>query len=447
VRTTATPAPASTSSTRTSASTVTPVSRAGGTLNPTAVAEAQQRDNTATRAFTSIQIKTSSGQCLSVDPTAGDFRQNLIPVQTVNCDANSDRQKWDIITAGKHNNQAGFALVVSSLINGCLNLDERRAAGDQVILFSCGGRGDGSGGTQAAQLFKFAAGQTTIVLSPKDTNNGRCMVQKGGLLDVTACNANSPSADQVFALGGNNVNANNNNNANTVVRNTVTTTSSSRAVVTPAAVSTTATRTNPTVTPVSRAGGTLNPTAAAEAQQRDNTATRALTAVQIKTSSGQCLSVDPTAGDFRQNLIPVQTVNCDANSDRQKWDIITAGKHNNQAGFALVVSTLINGCLNLDERRAAGDQVILFSCGGRGDGSGGTQGAQLFKFAAGQTSIVLSPQNTNNGRCMVQKGGLLDVTACNANAPSADQVSSSFLVFKSGTDYGLALHFWQCCQH
>ncbi|CAG8645218.1 369_t:CDS:2, partial [Acaulospora colombiana] len=386
IRSTTTPAP-STTSTRAS-STVTPVSRAGGTLNPTAAAEAQQRDNTATRAFTSIQIKTSSGQCLSVDPTAGDFRQNLIPIQTVNCDANSDRQKWDVITAGKHNNKPGFALVVSSLVNGCLNFDDRRAAGDQVILFSCGGRGDGSGGTQGAQLFKFAAGQTTIVLSPETTNNSRCMVQKGGLLDVTACNANSPSADQVFSLGnaGTNVNANNNN-----VQNTVSTASASRAVVTPAAVSS-STRTSPTVTPVSRAGGTLNPTAAAEAQQRDNTATRALTAVQIKTSSGQCLSVDPTAGDFRQNLIPVQAVNCDANSDRQKWDIITAGKHNNKPGFALVVSTLVNGCVNLDERRAAG-----------------------------QTSIVLSPENTNNSRCLVQKGGLLDVTACNANSPSADQ--------------------------
>ena len=27
---------------------------------------------------------------------------------------------------------------------GCLNFDSRRAAGDTVIMFSCGGRGDGS---------------------------------------------------------------------------------------------------------------------------------------------------------------------------------------------------------------------------------------------------------------------------------------------------------------
>lgn len=26
---------------------------------------------------------------------------------------------------------------------GCLNFDPRRAAGDQVVLFSCGGRADG----------------------------------------------------------------------------------------------------------------------------------------------------------------------------------------------------------------------------------------------------------------------------------------------------------------
>ncbi|PVG00592.1 hypothetical protein CPB86DRAFT_663253, partial [Serendipita vermifera] len=159
-----------------------------------------------------------------------------------------------------------------------------------------------------------------------------------------------------------------------------------------------------------------------EAQQRDNTATRAFTKVQVKTSSGQCLSVDPTAGDFRQNLIPIQTVNCDANSDRQKWDVITAGKHNNQPGFALIVSSLINGCVNFDDRRAPGDQVILFSCGGRGDGSGETNGAQLFKFTTGSRNIVLSPQNTNNSKCLVQKGGLLDVTTCNANTPSGDQV-------------------------
>lgn len=52
---------------------------------------------------------------------------------------------------------------------------------------------------------------------------------------------------------------------------------------TPAAITTiVATQTIAAVQSVSRAGGTLNPTAVAESQQRDNTATRAFTAAQIK---------------------------------------------------------------------------------------------------------------------------------------------------------------------
>lgn len=92
-----------------------PVSRAGSTLNPTAAAEAHQFDNTATRAFTGVQIRSPEGQCLFVDPTAGDFRQNLIPVQLVEC-TGSPNEKFDIVTAGKHNNANGAALIVSSLV-------------------------------------------------------------------------------------------------------------------------------------------------------------------------------------------------------------------------------------------------------------------------------------------------------------------------------------------
>ncbi|KAL8769227.1 MAG: hypothetical protein Q9209_004728 [Squamulea sp. 1 TL-2023] len=120
----------------------TEVARAGGVLNADATSEAQQRDDTATRAFSGVSLKASDGTCLSVDPTAGDFRQNLIPVQTKACDG-SDNEKFDIITAGKHISQDGAMLVVSTVTQGCLNFDPRRAAGDQVILFSCGGRADG----------------------------------------------------------------------------------------------------------------------------------------------------------------------------------------------------------------------------------------------------------------------------------------------------------------
>lgn len=53
----------------------------------------------------------------------------------------------------------------------------------------------------------------------------------------------------------------------------------------------------------------------------------------------------------------------------QGWDLITAGMHNDAANSTLVVSTLTNACLNFDPRGNAAEQVVLFSCGGRADGS------------------------------------------------------------------------------
>ena len=50
--------------------------------------------------------------------------------------------------------------------------------------------------------------------------------------------------------------------------------------------------------------------------------------------------MDPTSGDFRENLIPVQIKACDGSAGQQ-WDIITAGAHNNQPGFANIVSTQV----------------------------------------------------------------------------------------------------------
>jgi hypothetical protein len=85
-------------------------------LNQAAFEEAQQRDNTATRAFTGTTIKTSDGKCLFVDELSGDFRANLTPIQVGTCDG-SQGQQWDVITAGKHNNVAGQALIVSSLVS------------------------------------------------------------------------------------------------------------------------------------------------------------------------------------------------------------------------------------------------------------------------------------------------------------------------------------------
>ncbi|KAF2816410.1 uncharacterized protein BDZ99DRAFT_135657 [Mytilinidion resinicola] len=86
------------------------------TLDPAAFAEAQVRDPTATRAFSSTTITTSSGLCLFVDELSGDFRANLTPVQAAACDG-SDGQSWDVITAGKHDDRPGTMLVVSTLVS------------------------------------------------------------------------------------------------------------------------------------------------------------------------------------------------------------------------------------------------------------------------------------------------------------------------------------------
>jgi hypothetical protein len=135
--------------------------RAVTSLDQAAFAEAHQRDDTATRASSNINIKvcpafpswltteltehrqTSDGKCVSVDKLSGDFRANLTPIQVTQCGA-ADGQGWDIITAGKHISTPQSMLIVSTTTGSCFNFDPRRAAGDQVLLFSCGGRADGS---------------------------------------------------------------------------------------------------------------------------------------------------------------------------------------------------------------------------------------------------------------------------------------------------------------
>jgi hypothetical protein len=92
-----------------------PAVKTGTTLDAAAVAEAMQRDNTATRALSGVPIKAPDGSCLFVDKTSGDFRENLIPIQTAKCDGSAGQQ-WDVITKGVHNDQPGFALIVSSLV-------------------------------------------------------------------------------------------------------------------------------------------------------------------------------------------------------------------------------------------------------------------------------------------------------------------------------------------
>lgn len=419
-------------------------------LNREAFEEAHQRDETATRAFSDVQIRTSDGRCLSVDELSGDFRANLTPVQVAEC-GSTDGEGWDIITSGVHNDRDGQMLVVSTLTQACLNFDPRRAAGNQVILFSCGGRAAGEGEVTDSQLFAFDGGAGPLTLTPANAN-GQCLTSAGEALDIAAC-ANG-SNDQSFTIGGapsgGNGGGDTGGNGNgpaeestelpidgtpvvsetpaeeTSIQETpvddapqttaapqpvrtrtrkpkkhrktrktcttpaelipdvtsvATSTSSSTSEIIAATtttsdedVSVTAAPTtlptgNPTeAVPVSRAGGFLDPSAAAEAHQFDNTATRLVESINIRAPDGRCLFVDPTAGDFRQNLIPIELQECNEDP-HQKFDLISKGKHNNgDAGRVLLMNVLTNGCISFDNRRQAGDTVTIFSCGGRAAG-------------------------------------------------------------------------------
>ncbi|KAJ6571981.1 hypothetical protein B0H19DRAFT_1372895 [Mycena capillaripes] len=411
--------------TKTAATATTPikVSGAGGTLDPTAVAEAQVKDLTATRAATGVEIKDSAGLCLSVDATAGDFRENLIPIAVKDCDG-SDGQKFDFITKGVHNDQAGQSLIVSSLTNGCLNFDDRRAAGDQVIMFACGGRADGSGQVTNSQLFPTPADFTAPYVLTPENGKGVCFVNTNGRLVNVACDPTKPSANELFTIGSGSGSAAGATSVPPAVGATTTVaaaTTTAAAATTTAKAATTTAATATTPIKVSGAGGTLNPTAVAEAQVKDLTATRAATGVQIKSSTGQCLSVDATAGDFRENLIPIAVEDCDG-SEGQKFDFITKGVHNDQAGQTLIVSSLTNGCINFDDRRAAGDQVIMFACGGRADGSGQVNNSQLFPTPTDFTApYALTPDNAK-GVCFVNTNGRLVNVACDTANPTADEL-------------------------
>lgn len=412
----------------------------------------------------------------------GDFRANLTPIQIAPC-GSKDGQGFDIITDGKHIDQANSILVVSTLTQACFNFDPRRAAGNQANLFSCGGRADGSESTPGAlalspglivelikrpnmfsalggqattsQQFAFTGGANSLSLEPRNAK-GTCFAAKGNVVDVAGCKAGD--AGQTFTIGsaagggggegGNNNNNNNNGgSASGTGRNngtpatggasSSTTSAAGRAAVSSAAITATAAPAkatgggngngnggnqppaagNPTAAvPVSRAGGTLQPSAAAEAHQRDNTASRSFTGVRVRAPNGQCLSVDPTAGDFRQNLIPVAMAACSSGSENQRFDVIVGGRHNDgRAGGALLVSSLTNGCVSIDGRRQADDTVTLFSCGGRADGGGDTNAGQLFPIAnlaatgADQSGFQLAPLSDDGKLCVVpgDKGRLV----------------------------------------
>ncbi|KAJ7885097.1 hypothetical protein B0H14DRAFT_2338844, partial [Mycena olivaceomarginata] len=180
-----------------------PLPVADVSLDAAATAEAQKFDATATRAFTATTITTSDGKCLSIDPFSGDFRENLTPVNVAACDG-SKNQTWDVITAWcPQQLLQGQALIVSSLTNACLNFDPRRAAGNQVLLFSCGGRADGGGQVTDSQLFAFNGAAGPQALTPQNGKNAVCLTVKGTVIDQVACNgAASASGAELFTFGG-----------------------------------------------------------------------------------------------------------------------------------------------------------------------------------------------------------------------------------------------------
>ncbi|CAH0044104.1 unnamed protein product [Clonostachys solani] len=167
------------------------------TLNQEAYEEAHHRDETATRAFSDIQIKTSDGRCLYVEKTSGDFRANLTPIQVADC-GTTDGQGWDFITKGEHNDKEGYTLIVSTLTQACFNADPRRKPGSQINLFSCGGRADGSGEVTDSQLWKFDGGKGPLGLTPMN-GEGFCLFAADGVIDVDNC---SNVTEQVFTLAG-----------------------------------------------------------------------------------------------------------------------------------------------------------------------------------------------------------------------------------------------------
>ncbi|KAK2001162.1 ricin-type beta-trefoil lectin domain-containing protein [Colletotrichum falcatum] len=404
--------------------------RAVPELDEAATKEAHPRDDTATRAFSNVQILTADGKCLFVDKLSGDFRANLTPIQVGDCAIN-DNQGWDVITAGKHNDQTNTMLIVSSQTQACFNFDPRRKAGDQVNLFSCGGRAAGEGLVTDSQLFALDTGAGPSTFQPKNAK-GKCFAVRDSVVDVADCDANDKAQSFAFGgpatgsgggggggnNGGNNGGSNGGNGSGNVpVATSAPATTSTPVTATPAATTPPTAgngnipAVNPTSpVPVSRAGGTLNPSAAAEANAFDSTASRTFTKAAIRAPDGRCLSVDPTAGDFRQNLIPVALAGCDGTANQQ-WDIVSKGKHNDgKDNGVLVVSSLTNGCVSTDGRRADGDTVTIFSCGGRAAGEGLTNAGQLVRVSG--DSFVWSPVN-DEATCVVPGDqGRLVTAAC-----------------------------------
>ncbi|OCK84048.1 hypothetical protein K432DRAFT_389878 [Lepidopterella palustris CBS 459.81] len=160
-------------------------------LDPVAFAQAQQRDAVATRTFSSTQITTASGQCLFIDELSGDFRANLTLVQVAGFDG-SEGQKWDVVTKGKHDDQAGPIPHHPDRTQACLNFDPRCALENQVLLLSCGA-------VTNLQLSGFNGTARPLAFAQLDVA-GTCLTTANGkALDQAACNGTDGA--QMFTFG------------------------------------------------------------------------------------------------------------------------------------------------------------------------------------------------------------------------------------------------------
>ncbi|KAI0155798.1 hypothetical protein BJ166DRAFT_342084 [Pestalotiopsis sp. NC0098] len=176
-----------------------PVYRLVDALDQDVYQQAQQRDDTATRALSNVNIKTSKGKCLFVDALSGDSAANLTPIQVAACGA-TDGQGFDVITQGKHNDAAGSILIVSTLTQACFTFDPSLATSKQVMLYSCGGVSDGSGNVTTAQLFPGDGSAGPLTLAP-ESQPASCFTVKGNSVEIADCEDGNESQTFTFDDG------------------------------------------------------------------------------------------------------------------------------------------------------------------------------------------------------------------------------------------------------
>ncbi|KAJ3270984.1 hypothetical protein HDV01_007134 [Terramyces sp. JEL0728] len=174
---------------------------------------------------------------------------------------------------------------------------------------------------------------------------------------------------------------------------------------------------------------------------RDDTATRALTGVQLVASNGLCMDVtNITNGDFRENKVPILLAPCQSNTPAgQKWDLITSGVHiinDPKKSRTLLVTQVNQHCVDSNTVGALDNiKPALFACGGRAVGDGKESGTQTIFFNANNAKIggkIAFPftnnaqGNTagpgNNCLTVLADGKRVGLAACDGSKPAANQL-------------------------